>query len=157
MLIREDALQGPEIAGLLQRHLDLMISQSPPGSVHALDLEALRVPEITFWTGWEGDALLGCGALKQLDPAHGEIKSMHTAQEYRGKGVARQLLRHIIAEAKQRAYARLSLETGSTDVFEAARTMYAGFGFEMTAPFGDYREDPHSAFMTLDLRAALSV
>jgi putative acetyltransferase len=154
MIIREDDLRGPEIAALLEAHLNLMRSISPPESVHALDLDALRAPEITFWTVWDGAILLGCGALKEIDPAHGEIKSMHTAQAARGKGVARHLLQHVLEEARQRGYRRLSLETGSTGDFAAARGLYAGFGFAFCGPFADYALDPFSVFMTLELGAA---
>jgi putative acetyltransferase len=154
MIIREDDLRGPEIAALLEAHLNLMRSISPPESVHALDLDALRAPEITFWTVWDGAILLGCGALKEIDPAHGEIKSMHTAQTARGRGVARHLLQHVLEEARQRGYRRLSLETGSTGDFAAARGLYAGFGFAFCGPFADYALDPFSVFMTLELGAA---
>ncbi|MEO3431284.1 GNAT family N-acetyltransferase [Pelagibius sp. CAU 1746] len=154
MLIREDDLRGPEIAALLEAHLDLMRSISPPESVHALDLEALRAPEVTFWTLWEGAALLGCGALKQLDPTHGEIKSMHTAAAARGRGVARRMVEHILAAARARGYRRLSLETGATEDFAAARGLYSRFGFTACGPFADYVPDPFSAFMTLELGPA---
>ncbi|MGF1594685.1 MAG: GNAT family N-acetyltransferase [Kiloniellaceae bacterium] len=153
MSIREDDLRGPEIAALLEAHLDLMRSVSPPESVHALDLDALRAPQVTFWTVWDGDTLLGCGALKEIDPTHGEIKSMHTAQAARGKGVARRLLQHVVDTARQRGYRRLSLETGSTADFAAAQGLYGSFGFEVCGPFADYVLDPFSVFMTLELDA----
>lgn len=152
MLIRNDDLRGPEIAALLEAHLQLMRDTSPPESVHALDLEALRAPEITFWTVWEGPTLLGCGALKELDPAHAEIKSMHTAAAARGRGVARAMLSHIVEEARRRGFRRLSLETGSPEAFAPARALYAGFGFSPCGPFGDYVLDPFSVFMTLELQ-----
>jgi len=151
MQIRVDDLRGSEIARLLRAHLENSRKWSPPESIHALDLDALRSPEITFWSAWDGARLLGCGALKELDPFHGEIKSMHTAQEHRGRGVAARLLAHIVAEARSRRYHRLSLETGSMDAFAPARALYARFGFVSTGPFGDYVFDPHSCFMTLDL------
>lgn len=151
MLIREDDLGGPEIKTLLEAHLDLMRSISPPESVHALDLEALRAPEVTFWTVWEGQTLLGCGALKEIGAGHGEIKSMHTARAARGRGVARRMVEHILEEARRRGYTRLSLETGSTEDFAPARGLYSGFGFTDCAPFGDYVLDPFSVFMTLEL------
>jgi len=154
MIIREDDLSGPEIAALLKVHLDHMHATSPPESAHALDLDGLRVPEITFWTLWDGATLLGCGALKELDSAHGEIKSMHTAAAARGRGVARRLLQHIIETARQRGYRRLSLETGSTAEFAAAHRLYRGFGFRDCGPFAGYILDPFSAFMTLELDAA---
>jgi putative acetyltransferase len=152
MQIRVDDLRGPEIAKLLRAHLENSRKWSPPESVHALDLDALRSPEITFWTAWDGASLLGCGALKELDPFHGEIKSMHTAHEHRRRGVTAGLLAHIIDEARSRRYRRLSLETGSMAAFAPARALYARFGFVSTGPFGDYVLDPNSAFMTLDLR-----
>ena len=125
---------------------------SPPQSVHALDLAALRKPEITFWTAWYEGELLGCGALKELDPTHGEVKSMRTASARRRTGVGRAMLKHIIVEARMRSYARLSLETGSTAAFAPARRLYESFGFTSCAPFADYTEDPNSVFMTRTLR-----
>jgi putative acetyltransferase len=151
MFIKIDDLTGTEIRQLLQEHLDNMFMLSPPESVHALDLEELRKPEITFWTVWDGDDLLGCGALKELDPKHGEIKSMRTAEAHRRKGVGRYVLEHILTEAKKRGYSRLSLETGSMAAFEPARALYASFGFSYCGPFADYVLDPNSSFMTLDL------
>jgi len=151
MHIRIDDLRGPEIANLLERHLAFCRQTSPPESVHALDLDKLRKPEITFWTAWDGASLLGCGALKEIDSSHGEIKSMHTAAEHRGKGVAGYLLRQIVDEARARSYRRLSLETGSMDEFVPARALYSRFGFAVTGPFADYKLDPNSVFMTLDL------
>ncbi|MFL6211004.1 MAG: GNAT family N-acetyltransferase [Pyrinomonadaceae bacterium] len=148
MEIKIDDLKGSEIHELLQEHLRNMRRISPPESVHALDIEGLRKPEITFWTIWEGTVLLGCGALKELDAQHGEIKSMRTASMHLRKGVAKHLLKHILAEAKRRGYSRLSLETGSMAAFEPARKLYAGFGFTYCAPFADYVVDPNSVFMT---------
>ena len=149
--IRRDDLGGPEIRALLEEHLASMHTLSPPGSVHALDLEGLRRPEITFWTAWAGSELLGCGALKELGPDHGEVKSMRTAMTHRRNGVGRAMLEHIIAEARRRRYLRLSLETGSQPPFEPARRFYQGFGFCPCAPFDGYRDDPNSAFFTLAL------
>ena len=146
--VRLDDLSGPEIRALLEEHLLSMLALSPPESVHALDLDALRKPGITFWTAWSGHDLLGCGALKELDPAHGEIKSMRTSMAYRRTGVARALLGHIIAEARARSYARLSLETGSMQAFEPAQKLYSSFGFVSCPPFAGYVEDPNSVFMT---------
>ena len=148
MLIRLDDLAGPEIRALLEEHLRSMHEISPPESVHALDLAALRRPEITFWTAWSDADLLGCGALKELDPTHGEIKSMRTASARRRTGVGRAVLAHIVAEARARSYARLSLETGSMEAFAPARRLYESFGFAYCPPFGDYTEDPNSVFMT---------
>lgn len=149
--IRLDDLSGAAIRALLEEHLRNMYEVSPPESVHALDLAGLRKPDVTFWTAWSGDDLLGCGALKELDPLHGEIKSMRTAPAHRRKGVARAILRHIIDEAKRRAYERLSLETGSMKAFEPAQRLYASFGFTCCPPFGDYSDDPNSVFMSISL------
>ena len=151
MQIRIDPLTGPEVAALLQEHLDDMRLHSPPESIHALDLGKLRAPGITFWSAWEDDALVGCVALKELDPTHGEIKSMRTGRAHRGKGIGVALLRHVLDEAARRGYRRLSLETGSMAAFVPARTLYARFGFEPCGPFGEYVEDPYSVFMTLAL------
>lgn len=148
MDIRLDDLSGPEIRALLEEHLRNMHSLSPPESVHALDLAALRQPGITFWTAWSGRELLGCGALKELDPRHGEIKSMRTAVAHRRRGVAQAMLRHILEVATDRGYRRLSLETGAQAAFEPARTLYARFGFCQCPPFEGYAEDPNSVFMT---------
>lgn len=148
MEIRTDDLNGAEIAALLHEHLHSMTLHSPPESIHALDLEALRRPEITFWSVWDGTELMGCGAIKELDPRHGEIKSMRTASAHLRKGVAAALMRHILDEARRRSYQRLSLETGSMAAFAPAHRLYASFGFEECAPFADYVEDPYSIFMT---------
>jgi putative acetyltransferase len=151
MEIKIDDLLGPEITELLREHLENMAQNSPPESRHALTLEQLRKPEITFWTVWDSTELLGCGALKQLTPEHGEIKSMRTASAHRRKGVAAHLLTHILIEAKKRNYRRLSLETGSMDAFAPAHHLYAKFGFKECGPFADYVEDPNSLFMTKEL------
>lgn len=146
-----DDLTGPEIAALLQRHLDGMHENSPPESVHALDLDALRAPGIHFWSAWEGGALAGCGALKVLDASEGEIKSMRTADAFLGRGVGTAILRHILSEARRMGLTRLSLETGSTPAFAAAHRLYARHGFVACGPFGGYRDDPFSRFFTLAL------
>jgi len=151
MQIRIDDLRGPEIAALLQTHLAFCRAASPPESTHALDLDGLRTPAVTFWGAWDGPNLIGCGALKEIDPAHGEIKSMHTAAKQRGRGVGVAILKHILTAARARDYRRLSLETGSMAAFAPARALYAGFGFTVCAPFDTYKPDPNSVFMTLDL------
>jgi len=151
MDIRVDDLTGPEIATLLSEHLRSMYLQSPPESVHALDIGRLRQPDITMWSAWEDGDLLGCAALKELDREHGEIKSMRTASRHLRKGIATALLRHILGEAKRRSYRRLSLETGSQPAFAAARNLYALFGFQPCGPFADYIEDPNSVYMTRTL------
>lgn len=149
--IRIDDLRGPEIAALLEAHLAHMRTLSPPEQVFALDLGALRRPEITFWTVWDGADLAGCGALKEIAPDAGEIKSMHTAAAHRGKGVAAHLLTHILKTAEDRGYRRLSLETGSMAGFAPARALYARFGFAVCGPFGAYPDTEYSTFMTRTL------
>ena len=128
-----------------------MYELSPPESVHALDLDRLRAPDISFWTVWDQGTLLGCGALKELDATQGEIKSMRTPGDQRRRGAGRAVLFHIIEEARRRGYRRLCLETGPYASFTAAHELYLRAGFTYCGPFGDYREDPFSAFMTLAL------
>ena len=151
MIIRTDNLTQPAVLALLDAHLEHMHATSPPESVHALDIDALRGPRITFWSAWEGEELLGCAALRELDPAHGEIKSMRTAGAHLGKGVASRLLQHLIGVARGRGYRRLSLETGSGEAFEPAHQLYLKFGFVACGPFAEYTHDPFSRFMTLVL------
>lgn len=151
MQIKLDDLTGPETAALLEEHLASMRRVSPPESVHALPLEGLRAPEITFWSAWENGEQLGCGALKGLDAEHGEIKSMRTASRHLRKGVARAMLQHILAEARRRGYRRVSLETGAQPAFEPARQLYASAGFIVCGPFANYSDDPNSVFMTKEL------
>lgn len=146
--IRVDDLSDPRIAELLEDHLKDMRSVSPPESVHALDLEQLKKPEITFWTAWNGSELVGCGALKRLDAEHAELKSMRTSRLHRREGIGKLILEHIMSEARRSGYRRLSLETGSMPFFEPARTLYASYGFVHCAPFADYKVDPHSAYMS---------
>lgn len=152
MEIRVDPLTSPEIRELLREHLQSVAQHSPPESVHALDLDELRKPNITFWSAWQGAELLGCCALKELDSGNAEIKSMRTSSRHLRKGVAAGLLKHLLEEAARRGYERLNLETGSMAAFAPARALYARFGFELCAPFGDYVRDPFSVFMTRDLR-----
>ena len=147
MQIRKDDLRDQRIADFLQEHLDEMQAITPPESVHALDLEALRSSAITFWSVWEGEELLGCGALKALDPHSGEIKSMRTARVHRRRGISSKMLEHIIQEARHRAYTALNLETGAMPEFAPARALYTRYGFEYQGPFGEYTEDPNSVFM----------
>ena len=158
MRIELDDLSRPQVHALLNEHLAHMYELSPPESVHALDLSKLRGPDITFWTVWDDhragdeDLLLGCGALKQLGPEHGEVKSMRTPSALRRRGAGRVMLAHIIGVARVRGYRRLSLETGSMEAFRPAMQLYESVGFTYCGPFGDYRPDPNSAFMTLELR-----
>src|SRR5438094_9574022 len=142
MHIELDDLSRPEIAELLKEHLASMFVHTPAESVHALPIEGLRSPDITFWTVWENGELLGCGALKELDPRHGEIKSMRTASAHLRKGVARAVLYHIIMEAKRRRYRRLSLETGAMAAFEPAGQLYAGRCFSHCVTCAQYVNDP---------------
>jgi putative acetyltransferase len=151
MDIRAGDLDHPDVCRLLRDHLRSAALHSPPESVHALGIDALRGPDITFWTAWQDAELLGCGALKQLDAHHGEIKSMRTVTRHLRKGVAAGILRHLLEEATRRGYRRVSLETGSMDAFAPARTLYARFGFEPCEPFDGYVEDPCSVFMTREL------
>jgi putative acetyltransferase len=143
-----DDLSGPEIAAFLEDHVRDMLAITPLESKHALDLDALRRPEVTFWSVLDGDALVGCGAIKWLDDRHAEVKSMRTAADRRGTGVASRLLEHILAEAQRNGFSRLSLETGATEPFRPARRLYEKFGFEYCGPFAAYRPDPNSVFMT---------
>ena len=143
-----DDVTHPAVLALLEEHLADMHAFSPPESVHALDHDELRRSDVTFWTAWEGDELLGCGALKELDATHGEIKSMRTSRRQLRRGVGAAILEHIIAVARERGYARLSLETGSGGPFEAALCFYEKHGFSYCEPFADYILDPFSRFMT---------
>jgi putative acetyltransferase len=150
--IREGGLDEPQVIELLRLHAAGMLENSPAESCHFLDLSGLKAPDIAFWSAWEGETLLGIGALKQLDAAHGEIKSMRTAPDHLGKGVGARILERILATARERGLRRLSLETGSTPAFDAARSLYRRFGFSDCAAFGGYpADDPFSRFMTLAL------
>jgi putative acetyltransferase len=151
MRIEVDDLSRPAVLALLQEHLTNMHELSPRESVHALDAARLRDPQITFWTVWDGAELLGCGALKELSATHGEIKSMRTPYAQRRRGAGRAVLAHIIDVAQQRGYRQLSLETGSQAGFEPARKLYESVGFICCGPFGEYKPDPNSVFMTLAL------
>lgn len=144
----EDDLSGADVQALLRLHLDEMYAWSPPCSVHAMPVERLRAEDVTFWSAWDGVLLAGCGALKRINESHGEIKSMRAHPDYRSKGVGKAVLAHLIAEAQARGYARLSLETGSTEQFLPARSLYQSNGFAVCGPFADYAEDPFSVFMS---------
>ncbi len=146
-------LDEPRVVALLQLHVTRARAETAPGSAHALDLGALRAPEVSFWSAWEGDEPVGVGALKRLSAEHGEIKSMHTAEAARGRGVGSALVRYIMAEARARGIRWLSLETGSWAYFLPARALYERHGFVECGPFGDYRADPNSVFMTVTLAA----
>ncbi len=146
--IRRDKSVSPQVLPLLQRHLDLMHASSPPESVHALDPAALDTPDVAFFTLRDSDTVVGMGAIKRIDPTHAEIKSMHVVAEARGRGLAAQLLDHLLAEAQSLGYGRLSLETGVEPVFAPARALYERAGFAYCGPFDGYLEDPNSVFMT---------
>jgi putative acetyltransferase len=151
MQIQIDDPARPDVFALLDEHLRNMHELSPPESVHALDVSRLKGPDITFWSVRQDGTLLGCGALKELEPGHGEIKSMRTPADRRRQGAGRAVLNHIMAEARRRGYRRLSLETGTAESFAAAHRLYESVGFVRCGPFGDYRLDPYSVFMTLEL------
>lgn len=155
MQIAVDNPLCPDVRALLEEHLRSMRALSPPGSVHALDVSGLTVPELTFWSVRENGQLLGCGALKQLDPRHGEVKSMRTAAAHRRRGAGRAMIAHILGESRRRGYRRLSLETGSADAFLPAQQLYQSVGFRYCGPFADYTMDPHSVFMRLDLGSSV--
>ena len=149
MNIEIDDLTRPEVRALLEEHLQDMRSLSPAESVHALDIEKLRGPDISFWCAWDGPTLVGCGALRQLNGEHGEIKSMRSPNALRRRGAGRAILQHILATAKERGLQRLSLETGSGAAFHPAHSLYESAGFVRCGPFGEYAEDVNSVFMTL--------
>lgn len=146
-----DDLSGQEIAAFLDEHVQEMRSLTPLESKHALDLDGLRKPEVTFWSVLDGDTIVGCGALQALDPTHAELKSMRTTSARKRSGVASLLLAHIVDEATRMGFSRLSLETGSADFFLPARKLYEKFGFTYCPPFADYRLDPHSVYLTRQL------
>ena len=146
-----DDLSGPAIAEFLDEHVQEMRSLTPLESKHALDLDGLRQPEITFWSVLDGDSLVGCGAIKRLDADHAELKSMRTTSARKRSGIASLLMEHIIAEARRMGFTRMSLETGSAEFFQPARNLYQKFGFDYCEPFADYKLDPHSVYMTRTL------
>ena len=151
MKIRVDDLTDIRTQMLIKTHLDGMAANTPVESIHALDVAALQQDSITFYSAWEQEDIMGCGALKELSPTHGELKSMRTAENYLRRGVATAILHHIVEEAKLRGYKTLSLETGSMEAFKPAHRLYERFGFTYCEPFGDYTEDPNSLFMQLNL------
>jgi putative acetyltransferase len=156
VLIGDGDLDDLRVRALLERHVLRARAQTAPGSAHALDVDQLRSADVSFFAAWDAGALLGVAALKLLSGDHGEVKSMYTAEEARRHGVATALLRHIVAAARGMGLRRLSLETGSWDYFEPARNLYRRFGFRDCTPFGDYRPDPNSVFLTLELREPLT-
>lgn len=152
MRIIKGDFSDPRVLDLLRTHLTSARAQTARGSAHALDITGLQSPQISFWTIWEDDTLLGCGALKQLSADHGEVKSMHVAETVRRKGAGSAMLGHIIEAARECGMSRLSLETGSWEYFRPAREFYRRHGFRECPPFGEYGLDPNSVFMSLDLR-----
>ena len=150
-LIREDDLTGAEVAALLRLHLDEMHQWSPPASVHAMPIERLRAADVTFYSLWQGNQLAACGALKQLDTSHGELKSMRAHPDFRGRGAGRAMLDHLLGEARRRGYTRVSLETGRPEAFQPARQLYETNGFAECPPFADYVADDFSICMTREL------
>lgn len=151
MRIVTDDLTHPAVVALVEFHLRSAFENSPPGSVFALDLSGLRDSAVTLWTAWDGDALLGMGALKRLDEDHGELKSMRTAPAHLRRGVAAAMLDHLIAEGRARGYRRLSLETGNNAPFAPARALYERAGFVECGPFADYKDTSFSRYYTLAL------
>ena len=151
MEFKQDDLTNNAVLELVREHLRDMAGHSPPESVHALQIDGLKQPDITFWSAWDGDELVGMGALKELDSSHGEIKSMRTASQHLRKGIAGLMLKHILDEAMIRGYKQLSLETGTAQAFGPARKLYERHGFAYCGPFSSYKEDPNSVFMTRKL------
>ncbi|RPH28614.1 GNAT family N-acetyltransferase [Buttiauxella warmboldiae] len=151
LTIKTDDLSHPAVQALVAYHISGMLEQSPPESSHALDVQKLRDPEVTFWSAWEGEQLAGIGALKMLDDEHCELKSMRTATAFLRRGVANQFLVHILEVARERGFQRLSLETGTQPGFTACHHLYLKHGFVDCEPFADYQPDPNSRFMTLVL------
>lgn len=154
MDIRVDNISDPRVLALLAEHVASMHEVTPPEHVHALDVSGLQAPGITFWTAWDGETLLGCGALRELSRTHGEIKSMRTPAVLRRRGAGRAILEHILGEARRRGYRRVSLETGPHPAFAAAHALYRSAGFVACGPFGEYRASPDNVFMTLELAEA---
>ena len=154
LVIDTDDPRRDDVTALLERHLHFAYDVSPPEHVHALDVEALLEPSVTFFSARRDGALLAVGALKEFDDGHGELKSMHTAEEARGQGVGRAMVDHLLAVAQERGYHRVSLETGTGEAFEAAQALYAGAGFTPCEPFGPYTSNPHSTCMTIELPSA---
>ncbi|WP_462080538.1 GNAT family N-acetyltransferase [Luteimonas sp. RIT-PG2_3] len=148
MIFHRDTMIGPDVIALLEQHRAAMEDTTPAESRHALDATGLRQPEVSFWTLHLDDALVGCGALKHLDPGHAEIKAMRTAKTHLNRGLGKAMLDHLMAEAARGGYRRLSLETGAMAYFEPARRLYLAAGFTTCPPFGDYVDDPNTVFLT---------
>ena len=151
IVVRQDDLSSVESQSIVREHMAGMLQNTPLESVHALPLHKLQQDHVTFWTAWVGSVLCGCGALQRLDHKQGEVKSMRTREKFLRQGVGQAVLSRIVAEAQSRGWERLSLETGSAASFAAARSMYIKNGFQICGPFGDYKLDPHSVFMSKQL------
>jgi putative acetyltransferase len=151
MRIEIDDVSRPQVIALLEEHLRNMYEVTPPDYVFAFDASQLRAPGITLWTAWEDDTLLGCAALKELSPTEGEVKSMRTPASLRRRGAGRALLNHILHVSRERRYHALFLETGCQPEFAPAHTLYRSVGFRECGPFGPYKENGNSVFMSLQL------
>ena len=151
MEIRSGGLDDPQVVALLRYHFDKCHEVTPPGSAHVFDLSRLKAADVDFFAAWEGDTLLGVGAVKYFAEGYGEVKSMHTSQAARRRGIGGLILRHIIDAAKAKGIGRLNLETGSFGYFAPAVALYTSYGFTECPPFGYYRPDPNSVFLTRDI------
>ena len=152
--LRHADFADPRLSAFLQAHLDEMRPTAPVESRHALDLDALRQPSVRLWVAWDGESIAATGALATLEPGHKELKSMRTTPGLRGRGLGRLMLEHLLEDAAARSVQRISLETGSMDFFAPARRLYESAGFVACPPFGGYKEDPNSVFMSLALAGA---
>ena len=147
----EGNFDNPEVNELLNKHFIELRSVSPAGSTHVLDIDGLKDPSIKFWSLWENNKLIGCGALKFLEKDHGEFKSIRVADEFRKKGIGERIINHLIEEAKKLEISKLSIETGAGEFFAPARKLFNKFGFKKSEPFAHYKVDPNSCYFTLDL------
>ena len=149
----EGNFDNPEVDDLLRKHFIELKSVSPAGSTHVLDIDGLKNPSIKFWSLWENEKLMGCGALKFLNESHGEFKSIRVADQYRGKGYGKKIISHLIAEAKELKIKKISIETGSGEFFKSARRLFKNFGFEKCEPFSHYKTDVNSCYMSLEINS----
>ena len=149
----EGNFDNPEVDDLLRKHFIELRSVSPAGSTHVLDIDGLKNPSIKFWSLWENEKLMGCGALKFLNESHGEFKSIRVADQYRRKGYGKKIISHLIAEAKELKIKKISIETGSGEFFKSARRLFKNFGFEKCEPFSHYKTDENSCYMTLEINS----
>ena len=147
----ENNFDDPQVNELLTKHFVELRSVSPEGSTHVLDIPGLKDPSIKFWSLWENNKLIGCGALKFLEKGHGEFKSIRVADEFRKKGIGERIINHLIEEAKKLEISKLSIETGAGEFFAPARKLFNKFGFKKSEPFAHYKVDPNSCYFTLDL------